>query len=119
VDVEGDLSHAEVEEDREAGGAGGRETEAGLPRDQHLPLRILPLRRRCRCHSREGGKTRFLRKTRGLAQRIYVLLGCPCLISVKPSHERICWPVGSIRPKSTNSMSKKYHCSKVILGHSI
>jgi hypothetical protein len=60
VDVEGDLGHAEVEEDREAGGAGSREPEAGLPRDQHLPLRIPPLRRhcfrrRCRCHSREGG----------------------------------------------------------------
>jgi hypothetical protein len=79
VDVKGDLSHVKVEEDREVGGAGGRKTEAGRPRDQHLSLCILPLRRRCRCHSRDGGKTRFLRKMRGLAQRIYVLeLGCPC-----------------------------------------
>jgi hypothetical protein len=59
VDVKGDLSHAEVEEDREAGGIGSRETKVGFSHDQHLRLCILPLHRRCRCHSRDGGKTRF------------------------------------------------------------
>ena len=56
MDVEGDLRQAEVEEHGEAGGAGGGEPEAGLPRHQHLPLRRLPLRGgRRRCHHRESG----------------------------------------------------------------
>lgn len=121
MDVEGDLGHAEVEEDGEAGRAGGGEPEAGLPRHQRLPRRGVPLRRRRRrrCHRREGeggacgrGLVRVSGKQRGVfgETRKKVLCGASCLLLPACSLLISAVPLdfglmGSARPKRRDAES--------------